>query len=176
VLVSAAASKAERFTDNVETAFFRNDNGTILPEITEIKDYEGTRTRRSLTGRFDVVIDSNHLLYAGEWRQRLHPWPGTGLAADLEVPAIARRRSGRVHQLHLRQVQRRPAVRHRQDRATWHFTAQLQCGLAYEKCGFNTRLAYNYRSKFIQEFDVADHDFNVFWDDRKASTSPPVIA
>lgn len=64
VLVSAAASKAERFTDNVETAFFRDDNGTILPEVTEIKDYEGTRTRRSLTGRFDYLIDSDNLIYA----------------------------------------------------------------------------------------------------------------
>ena len=64
LLVSAAASKAERFTDNVETAFFRDDNGNILPEVTEIKDYEGTRTRRSLTGRFDFRIDSDNLLYA----------------------------------------------------------------------------------------------------------------
>jgi TonB-dependent receptor len=63
VLVSASTSKAERFTDNVETAFFRNEDGTILPELTEIKDYEGTRTRRSVTGRFDFRLHDDHLLY-----------------------------------------------------------------------------------------------------------------
>lgn len=36
----------------------------------------------------------------------------------------------------------------------------------YEKSGFNARLAYNYRSNYIQEFDVSDEELNVFWDDR----------
>lgn len=62
VLVSASGSKAGRFTDNVETGFFRDDAGAILPEVTEIKDYEGERTRAAVTGRFDYRINDNHQL------------------------------------------------------------------------------------------------------------------
>jgi hypothetical protein len=64
VLLAASGSRAGRFTDNVETAFFRDDDGRILPELTEIKDYEGERTRTGLTARFDARIDEDHLLYA----------------------------------------------------------------------------------------------------------------
>ena len=38
--------------------------------------------------------------------------------------------------------------------------------LTYDKYGINARLAYNYRSKFIQTFDVATPELNVYWDDR----------
>lgn len=38
--------------------------------------------------------------------------------------------------------------------------------LTYDKHGINARLAYNYRSKFIQSFDVASPELNVYWDDR----------
>ena len=38
--------------------------------------------------------------------------------------------------------------------------------LTYEKYGLNARLAYNYRSKFIQSFDVSNPALNVYWDDR----------
>ena len=38
--------------------------------------------------------------------------------------------------------------------------------LSYEKHGINARLAYNYRSKFIQSFDVDSPQLNVFWDER----------
>lgn len=66
LLVSGSGSRAGRFTENVETTFARFDDGRILPEVTEIKDYEGTRTRTrtSLAGRADFRIDENHLLYA----------------------------------------------------------------------------------------------------------------
>ncbi len=63
-LIAASGSRQGRFTDNVETVFFREDDGRILPELTEIKDYEGERTRFGLTGRFDARIDENHLVYA----------------------------------------------------------------------------------------------------------------
>lgn len=63
VMVSAAGRRAGRFTDNVETAFFRADDGRILPELTEIKDYEGTRTRNNFTARFDARLSPDHLLY-----------------------------------------------------------------------------------------------------------------
>lgn len=63
LLLAASASRAGRFTDNVETSFFRAADGRILPELTEIKDYEGTRTRNGLTLRGDARIDENHLLY-----------------------------------------------------------------------------------------------------------------
>lgn len=62
VLVSASRSKQERFTDNVE-AVFADLDGTIVPEAVEIKDYEGTRTRTGLTGRFDFRIDPDNLVY-----------------------------------------------------------------------------------------------------------------
>jgi TonB-dependent receptor len=64
LLISGSGSRAGRFTENVETTFARFDDGRILPEVTEIKDYEGTRTRTSLAGRADFRIDENHLLYA----------------------------------------------------------------------------------------------------------------
>ena len=38
--------------------------------------------------------------------------------------------------------------------------------LTYDKYGINARLAYNSRSKFIQTFDVATPELNVYWDDR----------
>ncbi len=62
-LISASASKAGRFTDNVETGFFRDDDGVILPEVTEIKDYEGERTRSAVTGRFDYRINDDHQVH-----------------------------------------------------------------------------------------------------------------
>ncbi len=64
LLISGSGSRAGRFTENVETTFARFDDGRILPEVTEIKDYEGTRTRTSIAGRADFRIDENHLLYA----------------------------------------------------------------------------------------------------------------
>ena len=38
--------------------------------------------------------------------------------------------------------------------------------LTYEKYGLNARLAYNYRSKFIQSFDVDSPELDIYWDDR----------
>ena len=61
-LVSASYSRQGRMTDNVETVFM-NEDGRILPEVTEIKDYDGTRKRTGVTGRFDFQVDPNHLLY-----------------------------------------------------------------------------------------------------------------
>src|SRR5690554_2607772 len=62
LLISASRSKQERFTDNVE-AVFEDFDGEIMPEVVEIKDYEGTRTRTSLTGRFDFRINPDNLVY-----------------------------------------------------------------------------------------------------------------
>lgn len=68
LLFGASGSRAGRFTDNVETVFVRGDSGEILPEVTEIKDYEGERTRRGFTGRLDARIDESNLLYLiGNW-------------------------------------------------------------------------------------------------------------
>lgn len=62
VLISGSLSRQERFTDNVE-AIYEEVDGTIVPTTVEIKDYEGTRTRSGLTGRFDWRINPDHLLY-----------------------------------------------------------------------------------------------------------------
>lgn len=66
VLLSGSLSKQERFTDNVE-ALYENigddDAPLIAPTTVEIKDYEGTRTRSGLTGRFDYRINPDHLVY-----------------------------------------------------------------------------------------------------------------
>lgn len=62
LLISGSHSVQERFTDNVETTFDEIDNGNIAPVGVEIKDYEGTRTRAGLTGRFDFRINPDHLL------------------------------------------------------------------------------------------------------------------
>ncbi len=60
-LISASYSKQGRFTDNVETLYFRNgENGPILPQEVQIKDYEGTRRRTGLTGRLDWRINADH--------------------------------------------------------------------------------------------------------------------
>jgi TonB-dependent receptor len=64
VLVSVSGSRAGRLTDNIETVFYREDDGRILPEVTEIKDYDGERTRTGLTTRFDARLADDHLLYA----------------------------------------------------------------------------------------------------------------
>ncbi len=63
VLVSASHSRQGRFTDNVETLYSRLDDGRILPSEVQIKDYEGTRTRTGITGRFDFRIDPGNLVY-----------------------------------------------------------------------------------------------------------------
>ncbi len=62
IVISASRSKQERFTDNVE-AVFEDFDGEIMPEVVEIKDYEGTRTRTGLTGRFDFRINPDHMVY-----------------------------------------------------------------------------------------------------------------
>lgn len=64
VLFSASYSKQGRFTDNVETLYFRNgENGPILPEEVQIKDYEGTRRRTGLNGRLDWRINADHQVH-----------------------------------------------------------------------------------------------------------------
>lgn len=62
VLFSASRSKQGRFTDNVET-LYGGINGGLAPTEIQIKDYEGTRTRTGLTGRFDFRIDPGNLVY-----------------------------------------------------------------------------------------------------------------
>ncbi len=64
-LFSASGSRQGRFTENIETTFVRNPaTNQFLPSLTEIKDYDGTRTRNGFTGRLDARIDEAHLLYA----------------------------------------------------------------------------------------------------------------
>lgn len=63
VLISGSHSKQGRFTDNVETLYQRLSDGRILPTEVQVKDYEGTRTRTGLTGRFDFRIDPGNLVY-----------------------------------------------------------------------------------------------------------------
>ena len=62
VLVSASRSKQGRFTDNVETLYAAGNDG-FLPSEIQIKDYEGTRTRTGVTGRFDFRINPDILVY-----------------------------------------------------------------------------------------------------------------
>ncbi|MCR6662590.1 MAG: TonB-dependent receptor plug domain-containing protein [Luteimonas sp.] len=62
ILFSASRSKQGRFTDNVET-LYGGVNGGLAPTEIQIKDYEGTRTRTGLTGRFDFRIDPGNLVY-----------------------------------------------------------------------------------------------------------------
>ena len=40
--------------------------------------------------------------------------------------------------------------------------------ISYEKYGLNARLSYNYRSKFIQAFDITNPALNVYWDGRSS--------
>jgi len=63
VLFSASHSRQGRFTDNVETEYRRFSDGRIMPTEVQVKDYEGTRTRTGITGRFDFRIDPGNLVY-----------------------------------------------------------------------------------------------------------------
>ncbi len=63
VLISGSLSNQGRFTDNVETLYERFSDGRILPTEVQIKDYEGTRSRTGLTGRFDYRINPGNLVY-----------------------------------------------------------------------------------------------------------------
>lgn len=62
VLISGSISEQGRFTDNVETLYEAQGDGFAPTEI-QIKDYEGTRTRKGLTGRFDFRINPDNLVY-----------------------------------------------------------------------------------------------------------------
>ncbi len=64
LLLSVSGSRVGRLTDNIETTFFRADDGRLLPELTEIKDYDGERTRTGVTLRGDARLSEDHLLYA----------------------------------------------------------------------------------------------------------------
>jgi TonB-dependent receptor len=69
VLFSASHSRQGRFTDNVETTYAyvpyqaAPTDSRIVPTEVQIKDYEGTRTRTGITGRFDFRIDPGNLVY-----------------------------------------------------------------------------------------------------------------
>lgn len=39
-------------------------------------------------------------------------------------------------------------------------------GLFYEKAGFNARIAYNWRSEFIDSISLAGREFDIYWDKR----------
>ena len=39
-------------------------------------------------------------------------------------------------------------------------------GVFYEKAGFSARLAYNWRSKFVDSVSLAGREFDVYWDER----------
>lgn len=39
-------------------------------------------------------------------------------------------------------------------------------GLFYEKAGFNARLAYNWRSKYIDEVSLDSRELDIYWDER----------
>lgn len=64
LLLGASGSRAGRFTQNVETDFFRAPDGRLLPELLEVKDYEGDRRRVGLSARLDNRFNENHLVYA----------------------------------------------------------------------------------------------------------------
>lgn len=63
VLISGSISKQGRFTDNVETLYSRIGADTFAPSEIQIKDYEGLRTRKGITGRFDYRINPDNLVY-----------------------------------------------------------------------------------------------------------------
>lgn len=59
LLVSVNDSETNRVTDNVETAWFEDDNGVFLPEVNEFKDYEVKRSRTGVTTRLDFRPSTN---------------------------------------------------------------------------------------------------------------------
>lgn len=62
-ILTVSGSRSGRYTDNVEAEFGAIGGGEFAPEVIEIKDYEGERTRLGLTARFDARLDENNLLY-----------------------------------------------------------------------------------------------------------------
>ncbi len=70
VLLSGTHSSTGRVTDNVEHVWSRQDSGQYLPTTTEFKDYELTRTRSGLSGRFDWRPSDAHRLYLAQHYSR----------------------------------------------------------------------------------------------------------
>lgn len=62
-LFSAQHSETNRVTDNVEHTWMQLENGNYVPQVTEFKDYELTRVRTGLSGRFDLRVDDNKHVY-----------------------------------------------------------------------------------------------------------------
>jgi len=70
VLFSGTHSSTERVTDNVEHTWTQQASGQYLPTTTEFKDYELTRTRSGLSGRFDWRPSDLHRLYLAQHYSR----------------------------------------------------------------------------------------------------------
>jgi len=70
VLLSGSHSSTERVTDNVEHTWTKQASGQYLPTTTEFKDYELTRTRTGLSGRFDWRPSELHRLYLAQHYSR----------------------------------------------------------------------------------------------------------
>lgn len=63
VLLSASHSRTDRVTYNIEHDWYQLDNGDFLVDETDFKDYELTRERTGLSGRFDMRPSDNSHLY-----------------------------------------------------------------------------------------------------------------
>ncbi len=70
VLLSGSHYSTERVTDNVEHVWTKQANGQYLPTTTQFKDYELTRTRTGLSGRFDWRPSDLHRLYLAQHYSR----------------------------------------------------------------------------------------------------------
>lgn len=70
LLLSGSHSSTERVTDNVEHTWTKQTSGQYLPTTTEFKDYELTRTRTGVSGRFDWRPSDLHRIYLAQHYSR----------------------------------------------------------------------------------------------------------
>ncbi|TWI11953.1 TonB-dependent receptor [Aerolutibacter ruishenii] len=170
VLLSASRSKQGRFTDNVETLYERFDDGRIMPVEVQVKDYEGTRTRTGLTGRFDFRIDPDNLVYfvASDSRFEDHEFRDNLIIAMDQHTAASNQVTGNVRATFDKELRERTydkSIRtynlggEHYAGDDWKIDWQVSNSSAEKET--NPRMQYIFRSSVRpkMDYDYTNHDF-----------------
>ncbi len=170
VLVSASHSKQGRYTDNVETLYTRFDDGRIMPTEVQIKDYEGTRTRTGVTGRFDFRIDPDNLVYfvASDSKFKDHEFRDNLIIAMDQHTAASDQTSGNVRATFDKELRERTYDKQIRtyNLGGEHFVGddwKIDWQASQSKATKETspRMQYIFRSTVRpkMDYDYTDHDF-----------------
>ncbi len=173
VLVSASRSRQGRFTDNVETLYQDFGNGRIMPTEVQIKDYEGTRTRTGITGRFDYRIDPGNLVYfvASDASFKDHEFRDNLIIAMDQHTAASTQANGNVRATFDKELRERTYDKNIRtyNLGGEHFVGEdwkLGWQASRSKATKRTypRMQYIFRSSVRprMDYDYTDHDFPVW--------------